>query len=56
MYENQLEELEGKVVESEKRYAGLKLRMEKTERENKIYEFENTVSPNVEGSGLHYKK
>lgn len=60
VYERQLEELEGKVIEGEKRYSGLKLRLEKVERENKIYEFENTVSPNVEvaggSAGMYYKK
>ena len=43
-------------MDSERSYNALKLRLEVVDRENKIYEFENTVSPNIgANANIYYK-
>ena len=43
-------------MESERKYNALKMKLEKSERQNKIYEFENNVSPNIAIENTVYLK
>ena len=55
VYEKQLEELEEKLQEKERGERGLRLRMEELERENRIYEFENSVVPGIGNTNIYHK-